>query len=54
MSKALRAPDYLGHVLSALGRIERHTAGVDESTFLASELIQAAADGWDPGDESRG
>ena len=42
MSKALRAPDYLGHVLSALGRIERHTAGVDESAFLASELIQDA------------
>lgn len=42
MNKALRVPDYLGHILAAIERIERHTANVDEASFLASELIQDA------------
>ena len=42
MSKALRVPDYLGHILAAIERIERHTADVDELGFLNSELIQDA------------
>jgi uncharacterized protein with HEPN domain len=42
MNKALRVPDHLGHILAAIERIERHTAGVDELAFLASELIQDA------------
>jgi uncharacterized protein with HEPN domain len=42
MNKALRAPDYLGHMLVALGRIERYATHVDETTFLSSELIQDA------------
>jgi uncharacterized protein with HEPN domain len=42
MNKALRVPDYLGHILAAIERIERHTAGVDELGFLSSELIQDA------------
>lgn len=42
MNKQLRIPDYLGHILSAIERIERHTDDVDELGFLASELIQDA------------
>jgi uncharacterized protein with HEPN domain len=42
MSKALRVPDYLGHIVSAIERIERHTTDVDMVGFLASELIQDA------------
>lgn len=36
-------PDYLGHIIAAIERIERHTAGVDELGFLNSELIHDAA-----------
>lgn len=42
MNKALRVPDYLGHILAAIERIERHAADVDELGFLNSELIQDA------------
>jgi len=42
MNKAGRVADYLGHILQAMGRIERHTAGVDAAGFAASELIQDA------------
>jgi uncharacterized protein with HEPN domain len=42
MNKQLRVPDYLGHILAAIERIERHTHEVDEVGFLASELIQDA------------
>lgn len=42
MSKALRVPDYLGHILAAIERIDRHTANIEEMGFLASELIQDA------------
>ena len=39
MSKALRVPDYLRHILVAIERIQRHTAGIDEAGFLSSELM---------------
>jgi uncharacterized protein with HEPN domain len=42
MNKALRVPEYLGHILQAIERIERHTNDVDVVGFLASELIQDA------------
>jgi uncharacterized protein with HEPN domain len=42
MNKGLRVPDYLGHILAAIERIERHTSDVDEIGFLNSELIQDA------------
>ncbi len=42
MNKALRVSDYMGHILAAIERIERHTADVDELGFLNSELIQDA------------
>lgn len=42
MNKALRVPDYLGHILTAIERIDRHTSDVDVIGFLASELIQDA------------
>jgi len=42
MSKALRVPDYLGHILAAIERIERYTDGLDEAGFLSSELVQDA------------
>ena len=42
MSKALRAADYLGHILQAIERIDRYTAEMDEASFLNSELVQDA------------
>lgn len=36
MSKALRVPDYLGHILKAIERIDRYTADMDEVGFLTS------------------
>lgn len=42
MSKALRVPEYLEHILSAIKRIERHVTDVDEFGFLQSELLQDA------------
>ena len=42
MTKALRVPDYLGHILKAIDRIDRYTAGMDEVSFLDSELVQDA------------
>ncbi len=42
MTDETRIPDYLGHILQAIERIERHTSDVDEMTFLSSELIQDA------------
>lgn len=42
MSKALRVPDYLGHILQAIERIDRYTADLDEVGFLSSELVQDA------------
>ena len=42
MTKALRVPDYLGHILNAIERIERYTADMDEAKFLSSELVQDA------------
>lgn len=42
MNKTGRVADYLGHILQAMARIERHTAGVDAAEFAASELVQDA------------
>jgi uncharacterized protein with HEPN domain len=42
VTKALRVPDYLGHILKAIERIARYTAGMDEAAFLNSELVQDA------------
>ena len=42
MKKALRVPDYLGHILEAIERIERYVSGLDESAFLSSNLVQDA------------
>lgn len=42
MSKSLRVPDYLGHILQAIERIDRYTADMDEVGFLNSELVQDA------------
>ena len=42
MTKALRVPDYLSHILRAIERIGRYTAGMDEGGFLYSELVQDA------------
>jgi uncharacterized protein with HEPN domain len=42
MTKALRVPDYLGHILKAIERIDRYTADLDEVAFLNSELVQDA------------
>jgi uncharacterized protein with HEPN domain len=42
MTKSLRVPDYLGHILNAIDRIWRYTANMDELAFLSSELVQDA------------
>lgn len=42
MTKTLRVPDYLGHILKAIERIDRYTADMDEVAFLNSELVQDA------------
>jgi len=42
LTKALRVPDYLGHIVKAIERIDRHTADMDEVAFLNSELVQDA------------
>lgn len=43
MSKAApRLPDYLGHILQAIERIQRYTSGMSEADFARSEVIQDA------------
>ena len=42
MTKALRVPDYLGHILKAIERIVRYTEDMDEVAFLDNELVQDA------------
>ena len=42
MKKALRAPDYLGHILEAIERIEEYVSDMDEMAFLSSNLVQDA------------
>ncbi|MFN9194741.1 MAG: DUF86 domain-containing protein [Pseudomonadota bacterium] len=37
-----RLPDYLGHILEAIERIQTYVADVDEVGFLASKIIQDA------------
>lgn len=38
----LRLPDYLGHILEAIERIQSYCEDIDEATFLSSSLIQDA------------
>jgi uncharacterized protein with HEPN domain len=40
--KALRAPDYLDHILEAIGRIQRYTRETTQEAFLANEQQQDA------------
>lgn len=42
MSKTLRVPDYLGHILQSIERIGRYTTDLDQAGFLGSELVQDA------------
>lgn len=42
MTKALRIPDYLEHILKAIERIERYTDDMDEVAFLSNEMVQDA------------
>jgi hypothetical protein len=42
MKKALRAPDYLGHILQAIERIEEYVSDMDEIAFLSNKLVQSA------------
>ena len=37
-----RLPDYLGHILEAIERIQRYVRDIDEVGFLASQIIQDA------------
>ena len=37
-----RLGDYLAHILEAIERIGRYTAGMDEASFLADPLVQDA------------
>lgn len=38
----LRVPDYLGHMLQAIHRINRYTEEMTEALFLGNELVQDA------------
>ena len=38
----LRLPDYLGHILDAIQRIECYTEGMDEAAFAQNPLVQDA------------
>lgn len=42
MNKALRVPDYLGHILESIERIEEYVSNMDEMAFMASKLVQDA------------
>jgi uncharacterized protein with HEPN domain len=42
MTKALRVPYYLGHILEAIERIDSYTEDMDEVAFLNSQLVQDA------------
>jgi len=42
MNKVLRVADYLEHIAQAIERIDRYTEDMDETAFLASELVQDA------------
>jgi uncharacterized protein with HEPN domain len=42
MTQPPRLPDYLGHVLQAIERIQRYTRGMSEVEFTRSEIIQDA------------
>lgn len=42
MKKALRVPDYLGHILQAIERIEEYVCDMDEIAFLSNKLVQDA------------
>ena len=42
MSKQLRTQDFVDHILQAIERIDRYTAGMDESGFVANEMAQDA------------
>lgn len=37
-----RLADFLGHIVTAIERIERYTADLDEIAFLDSEIVQDA------------
>lgn len=37
-----RLPDYMGHILEAIERIERYTEDLDEVAFLQNEMAQDA------------
>lgn len=43
MSKALRAPDYLEHILEALARIGRYTGGIFEPRLACAIEANALA-----------
>lgn len=42
MSKTLRVPDYLRHILDAMQRIDRYTADLNAASFLSNDLVQDA------------
>jgi uncharacterized protein with HEPN domain len=40
--KELRLPDYLGHIVEAIDRIEEHVGDMDKASFRASKLVTDA------------
>lgn len=42
MKKTVRVPDYLGHILQAIDRIQQYTRNVDITGFLTNEMLQDA------------
>lgn len=41
-SDTLRIPDYLGHILEAIERIDRYLADIEETAFLNDQKTQDA------------
>jgi len=41
-SKALRVPDYLGHILQAIDRIQSYTDQISKEAFVANTQLQDA------------
>lgn len=39
IEKVQRLPDYLGHIVEAINRIEEYVAGLDRSAFISNKLV---------------
>jgi uncharacterized protein with HEPN domain len=40
--KQMRVPDYIGHIIEAITRIEDYVKGLDQASFIENGLVQDA------------